>query len=129
MWRLDDADVQVVDEQEDGGAGLSGAEADVVQPAVVAQGDRCRRGRSCRSDPVVGRDDRAGRDGFGSGGIGLGGGAAAERTVRPDGVVVGCRTGSAGVAARPRVASQGCAVSHFFSVWWNRSTLPQVWGW
>ena len=40
-------------------------------------------------DPVVGGDDRAGRDGFGPGGVGLGGGAAAQRPVRPDGVVVG----------------------------------------
>ncbi|SRR6266540_4342748 len=23
----------------------------------------------------------------------------------------------------------GCLWSHFFSVWWNRSTFPQVWGW
>ena len=35
----DDADVQVVDEQGDGAAGKSGAEADVVEPAVVAKGD------------------------------------------------------------------------------------------
>ena len=36
---VDDADVQVVDEQGDRGAGEAGAEADVVQPAVVAHGD------------------------------------------------------------------------------------------
>ena len=41
------------------------------------------------SDPVVGGDDRAGGNGFGSGRIGLGGGAPAQRAVRPDGVVVG----------------------------------------
>ena len=45
---VDDADVQVVDEQGDGGAGEAGAEADVVEPAVVAQGDASRRCRSCR---------------------------------------------------------------------------------
>jgi len=27
------------------------------------------------------------------------------------------------------VGCWGCARSHFFWVWWNRSTLPQVWGW
>ena len=36
---VDDADVQVVDEQADRGAGEAGAEADVVEPAVVADGD------------------------------------------------------------------------------------------
>jgi hypothetical protein len=27
------------------------------------------------------------------------------------------------------VAAEGWAASHFFWVWWNRSTLPQVCGW
>ena len=45
---VDDADVEVVDEQDDVGAGEASAEADVVQAAVVAQGDACRLGRSCR---------------------------------------------------------------------------------
>ena len=36
---VDDADVQVVGEQGDRGAGEAGAEADVVQPGVVAEGD------------------------------------------------------------------------------------------
>jgi hypothetical protein len=35
----DDADVQVVDQQQDAAAGVGLADADVVQPAVVAQGD------------------------------------------------------------------------------------------
>ena len=86
---IDDADVQVVDEQADRGAGEPGAEADVVQPAVVAQSDRAPAVDLVVPDPVVGGDDRAGRNGFGSGRIGLGGGAPAQRAVRPDGVVVG----------------------------------------
>ena len=36
---VDDADVQVVHEQTDWGVAKAGAEPDVVQPAVVAQGD------------------------------------------------------------------------------------------
>ena len=36
---VDDADMQVVDEQADWSVGQAGANADVVQPAVVAQGD------------------------------------------------------------------------------------------
>jgi hypothetical protein len=37
---FDDADVQVVDEQHDWGAGEAGAQTDVVQPAVMPHGDR-----------------------------------------------------------------------------------------
>ena len=85
---VDDADVQVIDEQADRGAGEAGAEADVVQPAVVAQSDRAPSVDLVGPDPVVGGDDRAGRNGFGSGGVGLGGGAPAEGAVRPHGVVV-----------------------------------------
>ena len=36
---VDDADVQVVDEHEDGGPGVGSADADVVQAAVVAEGE------------------------------------------------------------------------------------------
>src|SRR5512132_3706051 len=86
---VDDADVQVVDEQADRGAGEPGAEADVVQPAVVAHSDRAPSVDLVGPDPVVGGDDRAGRNGFGSGRIGLCGGAPAQRAVRLDGVVVG----------------------------------------
>jgi hypothetical protein len=86
---IDDADVQVVDEQADRGAGEPGAEADVVQPAVVAHSDRAPAVDLVVPDPVVGGDDRAGRNGFRSGLIGLGGGAPAQGSVRPDGVVVG----------------------------------------
>ena len=86
---VDDADVQVVDEQADRGAGEPGAEADVVQPAVVAHGDTAAAVDLVVSDPVVGGDDRAAWNGFGPGLIGLGGGAPAQRAMRPDGVVVG----------------------------------------
>src|SRR5512132_3706944 len=86
---VDDADVQVVDEQADRGAGEPGAEADVVQPAVVAHSDRAPSVDLVGPDPVVGGDDRAGRNGLGSGRIGLCGGAPTQPAVRPDGVVVG----------------------------------------
>jgi hypothetical protein len=52
---VDDADVQIVDEQGDGSTGESGAEADVVQPAVVAQADRAPAVDLVVSDSVVGR--------------------------------------------------------------------------
>src|SRR6188472_2003554 len=86
---VDHPDVQVVDEQADRGSGEPGAEADVVQPAVVTQSDRAPTVDLVVPDPVVGGDDRAGRNGFGSGRIGLGGGAPTQPAVRPDGVVVG----------------------------------------
>src|SRR5688572_23238211 len=86
---VDDADVQVVDEQADRGAGEPGAEADVVQPAVVAHSDRAPAVDLVGPNPVVGGDDRAAWNGFGAALIGLGGGAPAQRAMRPDGVVVG----------------------------------------
>jgi hypothetical protein len=46
---FDDADVEVVDEQGDGGCGEASAESDVVQAAVVPQGDGALESiRSCR---------------------------------------------------------------------------------
>jgi hypothetical protein len=85
---VDDPDVQVVDEQADRGAGEAGAESDVVQSAVVPHRDGAAGVDPIVSDPVVGGDDRPGGDGFGSGRERLGGGAPAQRPVRPDRVVV-----------------------------------------
>ena len=36
---VDDADVQVLDEHKDAGSGVGSADADGVEPALVAQGD------------------------------------------------------------------------------------------
>jgi hypothetical protein len=36
----DDADVEILDEQDDGGSGVGSADADVVKAAVDSQGDR-----------------------------------------------------------------------------------------
>jgi hypothetical protein len=54
---VDDADVQVLDQEQDAGSGVGAADADVVEPAVVAQGDdprwrlcgRCARAALARS--------------------------------------------------------------------------------
>ena len=78
-----------------------------------------RRWRSC----VAG-------GGFGSGLVGGGGGGAAvEGAVRAAVVVVVDevveRVCSSARVVRLRVGR----VSHFFRVWWKRSTLPQVVGW
>jgi hypothetical protein len=85
---VDDADVEVVDEQGDRGAGEPDAEADVVEPAVVAQGDAAAGVDLVVPDAVVGVDEGAGRDGFGSGLPSLQWGAAVQGAVRPGGVVV-----------------------------------------
>jgi hypothetical protein len=85
---VDDADVQPVDEHQDGSAGQAGSDADVVESAVVSEGDRALVVDPVVPDSVVGADDRAGGDGFRSGGVGLGRRSAAEGAVRPDGVVV-----------------------------------------
>ena len=61
----------------------------MVEPAVVAQADRAPAVDLVVPDPVVGGDDRAGGDGFRSGGVGLGGGAPVQGAVGSLAVVVG----------------------------------------
>ena len=51
---VDDADVQVVDEQDDVGSGVGSADADVVQAPGVAQGDAAGVVDAVVADPVVG---------------------------------------------------------------------------
>jgi hypothetical protein len=55
---VDDADVEVLDEEQDVGAGVGPADADVVELAVVAQGDDAgvvdvRRGAHIRPGLVI----------------------------------------------------------------------------
>jgi hypothetical protein len=51
---VDDADVQVLDEQQDAGSGVGAADADVVQPAAGADGDVADLADAVAADPVVG---------------------------------------------------------------------------
>jgi hypothetical protein len=85
---VDDADVEVGDEGQDAGAGVGAAQADVVEAAVVADGDDSAVVDAVVADAVVGGGGQPGRAGGGAGGEGGGGGAAAQRAVRADGVVV-----------------------------------------
>jgi hypothetical protein len=84
--------VQVVDEEQHAAAGVGLADADVVEPAVVSQGDGAVVD-AVASDPVV---DRSGVlcwwCGFGAGIEGGRGGAAADGAVGPV-VVVGLGEG------------------------------------
>src|SRR4051794_13551080 len=51
---VDDADVEVLDEQQDAGSGVGSSDADVVQSAVVAQGDGAGVVDAVAADPFVG---------------------------------------------------------------------------
>ena len=51
---VDDADLEVLDEQDDVGSGVGSADADVVESAVVAQGDGAGFVDAVVADPVVG---------------------------------------------------------------------------
>ncbi len=51
---VDDADVKVVDEQDDVGSGVGSADADVVESAVVPQGDVAVGANTVGADSVVG---------------------------------------------------------------------------
>ncbi len=66
---VDDADVEVVDEEHDVGSGALFADADVVESAVVAQGDVACFADAVVADAVVGVVAGVAGDGFGSGGV------------------------------------------------------------
>ena len=51
---VDDADVEVLDEQDDVGSGVGPADADVVEAAAVAQGDVAGLADGVGADAVVG---------------------------------------------------------------------------
>jgi hypothetical protein len=51
---IDDADLQVLDEEQDAGAGVGAADADVVELSVVAEGDEAGRVDAVGADAVVG---------------------------------------------------------------------------
>lgn len=57
---VDDADLEVLDGQDDVGSGVGSAEADVVESACVAQGDAAGFVDAVVSDPVVGARPCAG---------------------------------------------------------------------
>ena len=65
----DDADVQVLDEEEDVGSGVGSADADVVEAAVVADRDGAGVVDAVAADPLMARCD-AGGGGFRAGGVG-----------------------------------------------------------
>ena len=85
---FDDADVQVVDEQGDGGCGEASAEADVVQATVVPQGDGAAGVDPVVSDAPVRVEVGPGCGGLGARRVGVHGGSAVECPVGAGVVVV-----------------------------------------
>src|SRR5215468_10706233 len=86
---VDDADVAVLGEQQDVGSGVGSADADVVEAAAVAHGDRPGGADDVAADTVVGVGVAVAGGGFGPGLVGGGGGGPVrQRAVWPAGVVV-----------------------------------------
>ena len=123
---VDDPDVQVLDQEQDVGSGAGSADADVVELAAVAQGDRAVGIEPVGADAVAGvvwsrlpgvALGRAwvGSGGDGPGGAGTGAAAGGYRCWRT-------RRGELGRWAR--LALWGTwAASQFLRVCWNRSGL------
>src|SRR6202167_3120082 len=85
---VDDADVQVLDEEQDAGSGVAAAGADVVEPSLGAEGDEPGVVDAVGADAVVGVGGPVAGDCLGAGCVGGGrGGAAGERAVRALGVI------------------------------------------
>src|SRR5215831_6721143 len=74
---VDDADVQVLDEQQDVGSGVGSAGADVVELAGVAEGDGAGFADDVGADAVMGVGAPIAGGGLGPGGIRGGGGGPA----------------------------------------------------
>ncbi len=86
---MNHADVQVLDQEQDVGSGVGSTDADVVEPAVVAQGDHAGGVDAVTADPVVAVGGAVAGAGFGAGEVGGGGGGLpGQGPVGPTDVVV-----------------------------------------
>ncbi|HEY6742481.1 MAG TPA: hypothetical protein VI110_08985, partial [Lapillicoccus sp.] len=82
---VDDADVEVGDQQEGSAAGVFAARRDVAQLGVVAQGHHAEAVGAVPADAIVRVQPRTGGPGGGTGGVGLGWGSSSDRAVAADG--------------------------------------------
>lgn len=124
---VQDADVAVVDQDDDVGAAPSFTESDVVQAAVVADGDNAAGVDAVVTYSVMRRNLVCGGKGFGPGSEGLQRCSSADGAVWAHGVVVGGEV----VKLVLEFGDGGCGglgAKVFFRVWWKRSILPQVCG-
>jgi hypothetical protein len=86
---VDDADVQVADEQDDVGPGVGAAGADVAEAAAGAEGDGAVAVGAVGADAVVSVSGPVAGDGFGACGAGSRrGGPVRQGLVRPAGAVL-----------------------------------------
>ena len=86
--RVDDADIEVLDEQQDVGSGMGSPDAHVMQPTGMTQGDHASGIDAVVADAGMGIVASGGA-GFGTGGVGdRGGGPLRQQAVRAA-VVVG----------------------------------------
>jgi hypothetical protein len=70
---VDDADAQVLDDQQDVGSGVGPADAEVVEPPGVAEGDGAGLADDVGADAVVGVGGAVAGDCLGPGSVGDGG--------------------------------------------------------
>ncbi|MFG1820838.1 hypothetical protein ACGFIF_44280 [Kribbella sp. NPDC049174] len=113
------------------GSGVGSPDADVVEPAVHAQGDDAGVVDLVGADAVVDLAGPVGAGGgFGAGVVGGGrGGLVRQRPMRAAVVVLVAQSVEQHLEVGDRDGWVGWARSHFFIVCLNRSTLPQVVGW
>src|SRR6185437_6006919 len=76
---VDDADVEVLNQEEDMGSGAVLADADVVEAAVIAEGDGAGVVDAVGADAVVGVGVAVTRGGLGPGGVGGGRGGVVRQ--------------------------------------------------
>ena len=123
--------LEVLDEQDDAGSGVGSADADVVQPAVVAQGDGAGFVDAVVADPVVGVgvSARAGQ-GFGHGVVEGGGGGPVRQgavwsvvvVLVDEGVEQGLQLGDGGWAGRvgrAATSSWSAGIARPCRRWWG----------
>ena len=96
-----------MDEHEDAAAGVTVSDADVVEPAVVPDGEFAVAVDAVFADAVVLVDENSlpGRAGVGAAGERGGGGAAVDAAVRALGVVVGGEGVQLGLQVRERAGA------------------------
>ena len=127
---VDDAHVEVGDEQDDAGSGVGAADGDVVELAVDAQGDGAADGDAVVTDPEVGVAVAVAGAGFGAGRVGDGGGAGVgQGAVRSLTVVDVDEAVEQRLELGDVAGWSGWARSQAFIVCWKRSTFPHVVGW
>jgi hypothetical protein len=120
--------VLVGDQEVDGFAAVSPADADVVEAAEVAEGDLAGLVDAVVADPEVSLG--SGPDGVSleAGVEGDQGRPAVEGPVGPAEVVEGAEGVELDWSSASEWAGAWWARKRL-RVWWKRSTLPQVWGW